>query len=106
MPSYAQSMLALRVALGTLWGAVLFIAGLSIAARHASTFKDAELVRMAGVGLTALGLYAFSAIVGDRLFPRAEPRLCGAVQLLLGAVGVAGVICGFIVYLRWKFAAG
>ncbi|MFT3684958.1 MAG: hypothetical protein QM783_08545 [Phycisphaerales bacterium] len=96
-------MLALRVAVGTLWGSMLFIAGLSIAARHASRFESPELIRMVGVGLAALGLYVFSAVVADRIFPRADPLICWGVQILLGSVVAAGLVCFIIAFIRFKF---
>jgi hypothetical protein len=86
-------MLALRVALGTLWGGMLFIAGLSVATRWAMTARSPDLVRMVGVGLAASGMYVFSMVVADRLFPRVDPRLSGAVQLLLGVLLLAGAVC-------------
>lgn len=86
-------MLALRVAVGTLWGGMLFIAGLSVAARWAPHQAAPDIIRLIGVGLAASGMYVFSAVVADRLFPRADPRLCGAVQLLLGLVQVVAVVC-------------
>ncbi len=94
-------MLALRVLIGTLWGGFVFIAGLSIAARHASSWPGAEnAFRFGGVGLASLGMFIFSCVVADRLFPRADPRLCAAMQLLFGLVLIAAAVYVGVFILR------
>lgn len=106
MPSYAQRMLALRVLIGTLWGGFLFIAGMSLAARHFEHWQGAEnAFRFGGIGLAALGMYVFSCVVADRVFPRADPRLCAAVQLLFGLVPIAALIYVAVFYIRLKIEA-
>lgn len=100
MPSQAQARLAARVAVGTLWGGVMFVAGLSVIARHADRFPGTDLLRMMGVGLAASGMFVFTCVVADRLFPRADARLCGGVQVLLGLLQVAGLVCLAIYIVR------
>lgn len=100
MPSRAHSMLALRISLGTLWGAVMIIAGLAVIARLAPRAPSQDLLRMTGVGLAASGMYVFTCVVADRLFPRADTRLCGSVQALLALLMIAGAVCFGIFYVR------
>jgi drug/metabolite transporter (DMT)-like permease len=100
MPSRAHSMLALRIGVGTLWGAVMIIAGLAVVARYAPKYPGADFLRMTGVGLAASGMYVFTCVVADRLFPRADTRLCGSVQVLLALLMVAGAICFGIFFVR------
>ena len=95
-------MLALRVALGTLWGAVMFVAGLALVARLAPGAAGENLLRMTGVGLAASGMYVFTCVVADRLFPRADARLCGGVQVLLALVQIPGAVCFAIYFVRVK----
>lgn len=103
VPSYAQRMLALRVLIGTLWGGFVFIAGLSIAARHATSLPGAEnAFRFGGIGLASLGMFIFSCVVADRLFPRADARLCAAVQLLFGLVLISSAVYVGLFVLRLK----
>ena len=99
-------MLSLRVLIGTLWSGVLFIAGLSVAARHASQFAGAEeTVRFIGIGFASLGMFVFSCVVADRLFPRADPRLCTTVQVLFGIPPLAAVVCVGVYLVRLKLGA-
>ena len=98
-------MLTLRVLMGTLWGGVMFIAGLAVIARLAPGLPGQDLIRITGIGLAASGMYVFSCVVADRLFPRADERLCGGVQLLLALLMLAGLV-GFATYcIRLKLNA-
>ena len=44
-----------------------------------------------GVAMVAASCFLFAATVADRVFPRADSRVTGAVQVLLWVVIVAGV---------------
>ena len=99
-------MLALRVLIGTLWAGVLFVAGLSFAARYSDTVRvGGDALRFGGIGLAALGMFVFSCVVADRVFPRADPRLCTAVQLLFGIVPVAAMVYVAVFLVRVRLAA-
>lgn len=96
MPSRTQGWLALRILSGTIWGAVLFLAGLRVGTLELTGRET--VCKVLGVGLAALGLYVFSCVVADRLFPRADMRICGSVQFLLGTtlVGCGAYVAYFI----------
>ena len=101
-------MLTLRVLIGTLWAGVLFVAGLSLAARYSPVMPAGggeDALRFGGIGFAALGMFVFSCVVADRVFPRADPRLCTAVQLLFGIVPVAAMVYVAVFLVRLKLAA-
>lgn len=101
MVTHAQRMLALRVVLGSLWGSLLFVAGVRVAASYAMGRPGQGLLQMSGVGLAASGMFVFSMVVADRLFPRADQRLCVSVQAMLGLLQVGGLVCFGVYFWRW-----
>jgi hypothetical protein len=99
-------MLLLRVVIGTLWGGFVFIAGLSIAGRYATQLAGAEnALRFGGIGLAALGMFIFCCVVADRIFPRADPRLCAAIELLFGLVPITALLYVLVFVIRLNLSS-
>jgi hypothetical protein len=96
--------LALRVAINTAWAGVLVLVGLWLATFslplrvQEAMIVHKPAVQVLGVLLIAMGQYVFACLVADRLFPKADRVICGAIEVLTAAVYV-GCALYLIIYL-------
>lgn len=90
--------LAMRVALATAWAGLLVLAGLwalTVGRARYAALEPAWL--LGGLTVIAMGQFVFSALVADRLFPHADPRVVLAFQALTGLA----FVLGFALLLLW-----
>jgi hypothetical protein len=81
-----------RIALATFWALLLCLGGLGLIFDWAAKFPAAAWdCRLAGVTLLCFGQFVFIAVVADRLWPRASPRVTWPVHLTLGLFALLGL---------------
>jgi hypothetical protein len=85
MPNRVLSAMLLRVVLGTLWAAVLFLTGLWCVTWVAGVLSAYRVpVTLGGIGLMLAATYIFGDIVASRVFPQADRTITGSVLLIAG----------------------
>lgn len=82
--------LAVLLALGTLWAALLVVGGSLLPSILRRAWPASGLsALLLGLTVVVAGQYVFLTVVADRLFPRASRRLVAGAELALGALMVA-----------------
>ncbi|MGH7132390.1 MAG: hypothetical protein ACREJO_10645 [Phycisphaerales bacterium] len=92
MATTGHSTLIVRIGLATLWAGLLVFSGLWAIGEWSWRFHEIRgACLLFGATLIAMGLFVFTALVADRLFPGADRRITGAVEGLCALASFAGV---------------